>query len=61
MRAVLFYLIAYFAASLAAFAAVSALSTRDHEADRIDDYRGLAAARPPAASLTAAASVSNMY
>ncbi len=55
MRAVLFYLVAYFVTSLAAFAAVSALSTRDHEADTIDDYRGIGAKRPlVAVSLTAA-------
>ena len=46
VRAVSFYLVAYFATTLGAFAVVSALSTPDREADRIEDYNGLAARSP---------------
>ncbi len=46
VRAVAFYLVAYFATTLGAFAVVSALSTPDREADRIEDYAGLAGRSP---------------
>ncbi|NLE22877.1 MAG: NADH-quinone oxidoreductase subunit N [Actinobacteria bacterium] len=51
--AVGFYLIAYFATTLAAFGVVTVLSPPDRDADRIDDYRGLGSRRPvPAAVFT---------
>jgi NADH-quinone oxidoreductase subunit N len=54
LRAIAFYLVAYFATTLGAFAAVSALSGHDRDAETIDDYRGLAARRPwMAAAFTA--------
>jgi NADH-quinone oxidoreductase subunit N len=46
VRAVSFYLVAYFAMTLAAFSIVAALSSPEKEADSIDDYRGLAARSP---------------
>jgi NADH-quinone oxidoreductase subunit N len=46
VRAVSFYLVAYFATTLAAFAVVAALSTPEREATMIDDYRGLAGRSP---------------
>jgi NADH-quinone oxidoreductase subunit N len=46
LRAIAFYLVAYFATSLGAFAVISELSGKDRDADSIDDYRGLAARRP---------------
>ncbi len=46
VRAVSFYLVAYFAMTLAAFAVVAALSTPEKEADMVDDYRGLASRSP---------------
>jgi NADH-quinone oxidoreductase subunit N len=45
-RAVSFYLVAYFATTLAAFAVVAALSTQEKEADMIEDYTGLASRSP---------------
>ncbi len=39
--AVAFYLVAYFATTLGAFGMVTLLSTRDHEAGDIDDFRGM--------------------
>jgi NADH-quinone oxidoreductase subunit N len=45
-RAVAFYLVAYFAAALGAFAAVTALSTREREAADLEAYRGIARTRP---------------
>jgi len=39
--AVAFYLVAYFATTLSAFGVVTILSTPDHEAERLEDYRGL--------------------
>ena len=54
LRAIAFYLVAYFATTLGAFAAIAELSTPEADADGIDDYRGLAARRPwLAAALTA--------
>ena len=50
-----FYFVAYFAMTLVAFGVVSALSTAEHEAETIDEYRGLAWRRPwLAAALTGA-------
>jgi NADH-quinone oxidoreductase subunit N len=46
LRAIAFYLTAYFAMTLGAFGAISALSTAERDADSIDDYRGLAGRRP---------------
>ena len=43
--AVTFFLFAYFATSLVAFGVVTALSTPEHEAESIADYRGLARTR----------------
>jgi NADH-quinone oxidoreductase subunit N len=39
--AVGFYLVAYFATTLSAFGVVTILSTPDHEAEALEDYRGL--------------------
>jgi len=43
---VAFYLIAYFASSLGAFAAISALAEGDGECDDLESYRALASRRP---------------
>ncbi len=54
LRAIAFYLVAYFATTLGAFAAITELSGPDRDADSIEEYRGLAARRPwLAAALTA--------
>ena len=54
--AVLFYLVAYFATTLAAFGVVAELSAPDgRDADRIDDYRGLGVRRPLLAGVFAVA------
>ena len=53
--AVTFYLVAYFAATLVAFGVVTVLSTPERDADRIEDYRGLAARRPALAAAFAVA------
>ena len=54
LRAIAFYLAAYFATTLGAFAVISALSSRERDADLIEDYHGLAGRRPwMAAALTA--------
>jgi NADH-quinone oxidoreductase subunit N len=54
LRAISFYLVAYFATTLGAFAAIAELSGPERDADRLDDYRGLASRRPwLAAALTA--------
>jgi len=54
LRAIAFYLVAYFATTLGAFAVVGELSTPERDADSLDDYKGLAARRPwLAAALTA--------
>ena len=54
LRAVAFYLVAYFAATLGAFAVIGEVSTLERDADSVEDYRGLAAARPGmAGALTA--------
>jgi NADH-quinone oxidoreductase subunit N len=41
-----FYLTAYFITTLGAFGVVTVLSVQDHDADRLDDYQGLAWRRP---------------
>jgi NADH-quinone oxidoreductase subunit N len=46
VRAVSFYLVAYFATTLGAFAVVAAISTPEKEADMIQHYTGLAARSP---------------
>jgi NADH-quinone oxidoreductase subunit N len=55
VTAVVFYLVAYTATNLVAFGVVSELSTRDHEAERLADYDGLARRRPVAAATMAVA------
>jgi NADH-quinone oxidoreductase subunit N len=52
--AIVFYVVAYTVTNLAAFGIVSVLSTRDHEADQMDDYRGLGQRRPWLAATFAA-------
>lgn len=49
-----FYLVAYFITMLGAFGVVAVLSTRDHEAEDIDDYAGLVRRRPWAAAVMTA-------
>jgi NADH-quinone oxidoreductase subunit N len=44
--AVTFYLVAYFVTTLGAFGVITVLSTRDRDADRLDDYQGLFWRRP---------------
>jgi NADH-quinone oxidoreductase subunit N len=46
VTAVTFYLIVYFVANIGAFGVVTALSTPERDADRIDDFRGLFWTRP---------------
>lgn len=41
-----FYLVAYFVMTLGSFGVVTALSSRDRDADQLDDYRGLFWSRP---------------
>jgi NADH-quinone oxidoreductase subunit N len=54
LRAVAFYLVAYFAATLGAFAVIGEVSTKERDADTVEDYRGLAVSRPGmAGALTA--------
>jgi NADH-quinone oxidoreductase subunit N len=50
-----FYLIAYFATTLAAFGVITVLSTGARDADRLADYRGLGARRPVLAAIFAVA------
>jgi len=58
LRAVAFYLVAYFATTLGAFAVVSALSPPERDADSIEDFRGLARRRPWMAGVFTAALLS---
>lgn len=51
--AVAFYLVAYFVTTLGAFAVVAALSTIDHDAEDIEEYRGLFRRRPALACIFA--------
>ncbi|HJW74484.1 MAG TPA: NADH-quinone oxidoreductase subunit N, partial [Thermoleophilia bacterium] len=53
--AVTFYLVAYVATNLTAFGVVGALSTRQRDAEEMDDYRGLAGSRPWLAGIMAVA------
>jgi NADH-quinone oxidoreductase subunit N len=53
--AVGFYLVAYFATTLAAFGVVTVLSPAGRDADRIADYRGLGSRRPGLAAVFAVA------
>ena len=54
LRAIAFYLVAYFATTLGAFAVIAELSGPEKDADQLDDFRGLAGRRPwLAAALTA--------
>lgn len=46
VTAVSYYLAAYFVTTLGAFSVITAISGRERDADEIEDYRGLAAARP---------------
>ena len=46
IAAAAFYLVAYFITTIGAFGVVSMLSSKDRDADRIDDYRGLAWRNP---------------
>ena len=46
MIAVSYYLAAYFVTTLGAFSVITVMSGKERDADEIDDYRGLAAARP---------------
>ena len=48
---VVFYLIAYVFMNLGAFAVIVALANRGKDADRIEDFRGLAQSRPGLAAL----------
>ena len=54
VRAILYYLAAYFVTTLGAFGVIAALSGRERDADALDDYRGLYWRRPwTAAAFTA--------
>lgn len=44
--AIAFYLVAYFVTMIGAFGVVAVLSTGERDADRLDDFRGLALRRP---------------
>ena len=46
VTAVSYYLAAYFVTTLGAFSIITVLSGKERDADDIEDYRGLAAARP---------------
>ena len=46
VTAATYYLVAYFVMTLGAFAVVTVLSTKEREADELEDYRGLARRRP---------------
>jgi NADH-quinone oxidoreductase subunit N len=50
-QAVLFYLLAYLFLNLGAFGVVVALTHRGHDADRFEEYAGLAKRRPALAAL----------
>jgi NADH-quinone oxidoreductase subunit N len=51
LRAIAFYLVAYFAMTLGAFGVISALSGPEKDADEIEDYRGLAGRSPWTAAM----------
>jgi NADH-quinone oxidoreductase subunit N len=46
VTAVAFFLVAYFASTLGAFTSVTALSSPEREADKLEDFRGLASRKP---------------
>jgi len=46
LRAIAFYLVAYFVSTLGAFAVIGELPTKERDASTVDDYKGLAATRP---------------
>ncbi len=46
IQASIFYLVSYFITTIAAFGVISLLSTKEHEAENIDDYKGLFWQRP---------------
>jgi len=46
ITAVIYYLVAYFVTTLGAFGVITVLSNSDQDADRLDQYRGLAWQRP---------------
>jgi NADH-quinone oxidoreductase subunit N len=46
IQASLFYLISYFITTISAFGVISLLSTKDYEAEQIEDFRGLFWHRP---------------
>jgi len=46
IQAAVFYLVAYFITTLGAFGVISLLSTKDHEAENVEDYKGLFWKRP---------------
>ena len=52
--AVSFYLVAYFVTTLGAFGVIAVLSTGERDADRMEDFRGLARRRPWLAGLMTA-------
>ena len=58
VTAVTFYLVAYFVTTLIAFGVVTVLSGEHHDADSIDDYRGLFWRRPWLATVFTAALLS---
>jgi NADH-quinone oxidoreductase subunit N len=51
LRAIAFYLVAYFTMTLGAFAVISALSSPEKDADDLEDYRGLAGRSPWTAAM----------
>jgi NADH-quinone oxidoreductase subunit N len=51
VEAVTFYLVAYFVTTLGAFGVIGVLSEAGHEADRLQDYRGLFWRRPALAGV----------
>jgi len=54
VEAVIFYLITYFATSLGAFGIVAMLSDEDHDAENVNDYKGLFWRKPWTAGLLTA-------
>ncbi len=58
LQAVLFYLIAYFATTLAAFGVVTVLSESERDAEQIADYRGLFWRHPVLATIMTASLLS---
>ncbi len=51
VEAVTFYLVAYFIMTIGAFGVITALSTSERDADRMEDYRGLFWRRPVLAGI----------